>query len=475
MQQGALAGTGAPQGNKGFAAYKSATTGHIGGGSVGNYLAKELKCAGYDAVVLTGKAKRPVYLWIDDDKVEIRDAQHVWGKYALDTIKDLRRELGGDPNIEFGLIGPSGENLVRMAVFRTGFMNAQGKGGAGAVLASKNVKAIAVRGTQPVQLAHPDKMLKYIREYIPVLKSTPAYKMFSYYGTPGVTPAYANINTHNNFTTNKEFLSQHGPDVLIERYITRLKGCWSCPVHCKRFHQISSGPHAGVGSGPDVSMLMMCMQAGMTDADWILSVADLVNEYGIDWQIPMATMAWAIECFEKGVLTTADTDGLKLKFGDKETTEEMLHRMATRQGDFGNLLAEGPLIAPAILGRGSEKLSAVSKGLVGIRDPRLNEAHYFWWIGCPRGGGLQRSLNALGWMQAKKEDVLPLIGKEQADLFFSQGEKRSLGFAGLFVHAENIMALMYDSFGLCVYGGGWPTLNPHHAKFYHAATGFRCW
>jgi len=468
---GPLVGTGVPQANKAYCRYKSPLTGHIGGGSVGDHLAKELKCAGYDAIIFYGRAKKPVYLWIDDDNIEIRDATHLWGKYVLETMKSIKEEVG-DPNIKIGCIGPAGENLVRMASFRTGLMNAQGKTGGGAVLGSKNLKAFAIRGSKGPKIAHPDKFREYVREYIDEMKLLPGYALFSTYGTPGVVTAYYDLNMGNNFTENLDY-SSADPDLVLERYITRLKACFGCPVHCKRFNEVRSEPYAGIGTGPDVSLQITVFATGITDQEFTVYIGDVVNEYGLDWWQSLLTIAWAQECYEKGILTKEDTDGLELKFGDKDVVEELVHRISRREGKIGNLLAEGSYLASKILGKGSEKYCVATKGLVGARDPRLLEANIMWWLTSNRGGDLQMGLPGLSWLGGTKEQLENIIGTEETNLLFSgDPHKYALGVAGLYAYAENWMASVHDSCGICAFVSTDPSLFDWFPKLFYTVTGW---
>jgi aldehyde:ferredoxin oxidoreductase len=336
---------------------------------MGGFFAPELRWAGFDHLVIKGKAQNPSYLWIHDGEIEIRDASEVWGEDVFDTQELIKQELG-DPEVKVLCIGIAGENLVRYANVMTGMKDAAGRSGMGAVMGSKNLKAIAVRGTMDIEIRFPEQALEYNQSLIEHISSTKFAKIMQKWGTMfiyGVTNTTGLVRVRN-FQLNQ----QVGGNIEcehIEKYALGSEGCYGCVIHCRHKYQIREGPHAGIyGQGPEyTSQGAFGMEVGCNEFETVLVGNHLVNKYGLDTLEIGSMMAWAMELYEKGILTDEDTDGLKLEWGNDEAVLEMIKLIAERKG-LGDILAEGPLRAAEKIGKDSIKYLIHVKGMSNLHS-----------------------------------------------------------------------------------------------------------
>ncbi len=346
---------------------KSPLTGILGDASGGGALGGEIKFAGYDHIIIQGQAKKPVYLWVNDDEVTIRDAKHLWGKNIWETTELIREELG-DRDIKTLCIGQAGENLVKYACPMTNDERAPAETGMGAVMGSKKLKAVAVRGSKSVKIAHPERYEELVRSWfedIPKQHLTPihrkigvvyAVKMFNqFYALP--------INNSQELHRPEEEIHEFFGEEFVPKYLVRSISCFSCPHTSQKFVQVHDGPYAGEkGMRPELGpLLSICTQLGVFNFPFGLKATNMLNQYGIDAQEVGPTMAMAFECYQRGILKRKDTDGLKLEWGNQEVILELIKKIAYREG-FGNTLAEGCVNAAKIIGRGAEKYAYHIKG-----------------------------------------------------------------------------------------------------------------
>ncbi|HEY42185.1 MAG TPA: aldehyde ferredoxin oxidoreductase family protein [Dehalococcoidia bacterium] len=356
---------------------KSTLTGFVGSANMGGFFAPELRWAGFDHLVLKGKAERPVYIWIHNGEVEIRDAGNIWGQTVHDTQQIIREELG-DRDIKVLTIGPAGEKLVRFANVMTGLKDAGGRSGMGALLGSKNLKAIAVRGTMDIKIEHPAEALEYNKKIITQVTSAKVSQTQGKLGTPfiwGATNSQGLIRVRNFQLNQLENADEVEPEAL-EELAVGMAGCFGCQVHCRSKYIIPEGPYAGVyDEGPEyTSQGAFAGEPGCRNANTVLVGNHLVNIYGLDNLETGSMIAWAMELYEKGILTSKDTDGLDLRFGNDDALIEMVHRIAKRQG-LGDILAEGPLRAADKIGKDSIKYLVHVKGMSNLHsDERATPA-----------------------------------------------------------------------------------------------------
>lgn len=356
---GPLNGTIFPCSGRYSMSYKSPWTGILGDGNAGGKFAAGLKQAGYDQIIFTKKAKKPVYLWIEDENVELKDAGHLWGETTWHTNEAIIKD---DKASSVCCIGPAGENLVRTSCVITDAFDAHGMCGPGAVFGSKNLKAIGVKGTIGVNVADPDRFMELSRKVIdkkvhgPPLAGEGSYRIYNVGALRG-TPHLVDVNKADNwdwvryastakFRAHDNFVS----DRLLENTV-RLRGCCVCPTHCKRWYEVQEGPYAGLRGG-GIEFNIVKYNAVVNDLnDWgeACHLNNLYNQLGISINHG-TTIAYAIYLYEKGLLTKEQTDGLELKWGDAELITELVKKTAYRDGRLGNLLAEGHYNIGRILG-----------------------------------------------------------------------------------------------------------------------------
>jgi aldehyde:ferredoxin oxidoreductase len=328
-----------------------------------------LRWAGFDHLVVKGKADGPVYLWIHDGEIEIRDASNLWGE-DVPTTQELIQEELGDPEIKALCIGLGGENLVRYANVMTGVKNAAGRSGMGAVMGSKNLKAIAVRGTMDLEIRYPKDALEYNQKLLEHIGSTKFAQIMQKWGTMfiyGVTNTTGLVRVRN-FQLNQQ-VGGNVESEHIEKYALGTEGCYGCIIHCRHKYLIREGPYAGAyAEGPEyTSQGAFGMEVGCNNFETILVGNHLVNKYGLDTLETGSMIGWAMELYEKGILTDADTEGLKLDWGNDEAVLEMIVRIAERRG-LGDILAEGPLRAAEKIGQDSLKYCIQVKGMSNLHS-----------------------------------------------------------------------------------------------------------
>ncbi len=369
VSAGLLVGTLASASARTHIGAKSPLTGFIGSSNMGGFFAPELRWAGFDHLVIKGKADGPAYLWIHDGVIEIRDASNIWGENTLDTQELIKEELG-DPEVKSLCIGIAGENLVRFANVMTGMKNAAGRSGMGAVMGSKNLKAIAVRGTKDLEIRFPEKALEYNQGLLEHIGSTKFAQIMQKWGTMfiyGVTNTTGLVRVRN-FQLNQ----QVGGNIEcehIEKYALGSEGCYGCIMNCRHKYLIRDGPYAGTyGEGPEyTSQGAFGMEVGCNNFETVLVGNHLVNKYGLDTLEIGSMMAWAMELYEKGILTDEDTGGLKLEWGNDEAVLELVTLIAKRKG-LGDILAEGPLRAAEKIGKDSIKYLIHVKGMSNLHS-----------------------------------------------------------------------------------------------------------
>jgi aldehyde:ferredoxin oxidoreductase len=369
VSAGVLVGTLASASARTHIGAKSPLTGFVGSSNMGGFFAPELRWAGFDHLVVKGKADGPVYLWIHDGEIEIRDASNLWGE-DVPTTQELIQEELGDPEVKALCIGLAGENLVRFANVMTGVKNAAGRSGMGAVMGSKNLKAIAVRGTMDLEIRFPKDALEYNQRLLEHIGSTKFAQIMQKWGTMfiyGVTNTTGLVRVRN-FQLNQ----QVGGNVEaehIEKHALGTEGCYGCIIHCRHKYLIREGPYAGAyAEGPEyTSQGAFGMEVGCNNFETILVGNHLVNKYGLDTLETGSMIGWAMELYEKGILTDADTEGLKLEWGDDEAVLEMIVRIAERRG-LGDILAEGPLRAAEKIGQDSLKYCIQVKGMSNLHS-----------------------------------------------------------------------------------------------------------
>ncbi len=370
-----LVGSGIPGANRYSVAAISPLTGVYGEGEAGGWWSPELKRAGFDAVLVEGRADRPVYLWIRDKAVEIRDAGPLWGKDIGETQKIIEEETG-DARVRVAAIGAGGENQVRFACVVNALKHTNGRGGMGAVMGSKNLKAIAVRGSRPIPFKDKAALKQMIEWYADNFMDHPIERLLHDGGTIGwdVTELdEAGILPTRNFHSGSfEKAEDICGNTFHEKYFTGAGGCQACVVRCKRVAR-SDGPWKvdPAYGGPEYeTVAAFGSLCGISDLEAVCKAHQLCNMYTLDSISTGATVAFAMECFENGLLTRRDTDGLDLRYGNAKAMIDCVHKIARREG-VGDLLAEGSLRAARQIGGGAEAFAMQVKGQeLAMHEPR---------------------------------------------------------------------------------------------------------
>jgi aldehyde:ferredoxin oxidoreductase len=363
---GPFTGTTIPCASRMAVTGKSPLTGAVGMALTGGYFPVELKYAGYDALIVEGKAEQPTYIWIKDGKTQFRSAKKVWGMKTTDTQQIIKNELN-DQNVRIACIGPAGENLSRIACI-INEMRAAGRKGLGAVMGSKNLKAIAVRGTGSVAVASKNKLKTARGKFTEAMKESPVlYSEFSKLGTPMVvdTTSALGIFPGKNFSATGEFapVEQLGIGAQSTRNVGR-EHCYGCPVGCSQLKLARTGAYAGIlAEGPEFeTMYSFGGATGVDNIDSIIAADRLADELGLDTISAGVAIGFAMELFEKGILSNADTGGLELSFGNHEAMVMLLRLMAYREG-IGDLLSDGVKAAAEKIGKGTDQYAMHVKGL----------------------------------------------------------------------------------------------------------------
>ncbi|KXA99264.1 hypothetical protein AKJ40_03580 [candidate division MSBL1 archaeon SCGC-AAA259M10] len=326
-------------------AAKSPLTSVLGESNAGGYFGPELMFSGYPHLVIKGKAEDPVYLWIHNGTVEFRDASHLWGMDSIETQEVLKEDLGQD--VQIACIGQAGENLVKFACVRHGLKRSNGRTGIGAVMGSKSLKAVVVRGTEPFTPSNRRKVLDVLKKFYDQVTGTRLYPISSTYGTLYVyvlQHEIGGLSIRNHSKTYSPKAYDLEAETFLEKYKTRDVACRFCPVHCTNQHRAEvdiEGEELIEGEGPEW-YLMGGFGPNLDNYDWdlILKGNDLCNRYGLDIGSSTALIGWLMELFEEGLIDKPTCDGIEMNWGNKKAVVDMLHKIAKREG-IGDILAEG--------------------------------------------------------------------------------------------------------------------------------------
>jgi aldehyde:ferredoxin oxidoreductase len=416
-------------------------TGAFGESESGGFWGAELKRAGWDAIIFHGVSERPVYLWLNGDEVEFRDANHLWGMVTGDAEEQIIAEIA-DPFTKVALIGPAGENLVRYACVANDLNEVAGRTGMGAVMGSKRLKAIAVRGHTPVQVADP-ATLTGIAKWV----STTMDQNHRAYHEFGTGAAMQGKNLEGGMPTLNYRLGQFEHVDLVDAVAVRdqmreqMTACFACSVRCKKVVRIEqreeearaakNGKVAAVDpkgryrvdpkyGGPEYeTMAVFGPNLGVDDLVAICKSNEMCNYLGMDTISTGATIAWAMECYEHGILTDEDTAGRPLRFRDADAVVRLIEQIAYRQG-IGDLLAEGSQRAAATVGRGAEEFLTTVKGMeMAMHDPRHMPRMRVSYMLAPTGGdhmsqtsnrgGLRNQVGLCHFLNYEEEQSLQIL------------------------------------------------------------------
>ncbi len=384
---GPFSGTFAPSGGRYHVVTKGPLTGAIAGSNSGGSFGPELHYAGYDALILEGKAEKPVYLWIKDDNVEIRDASHLWGKWVPDTTDAVRAET--DEEAKVACIGPAGEKLVLFASIMNEMHRAAGRSGVGAVMGSKNLKAIAVVGTKPIKVADPKGFEAAVLKSRKLVFDHPVGGAgLKAYGTDvlvNILNEIGSLPTRNFQDGYFPTANKVGGETLSATVLVRPKGCFSCVISCGRVTRVKDPKLAGEGEGPEYEAAWsMGPDCGIDSMDAVTKTNMLCNEMGMDSITMGATIACAMDLNQAGLLSKDDQDGLDISFGNVDAMVELTRRTGLREG-IGNKLALGSYRFASLYGH-PEFSMTVKKQEMPAYDPRGVQGIGLEYATCNRGG-----------------------------------------------------------------------------------------
>jgi len=355
-----------------------------GSANLGGHFGPELKYAGFDHIIITGKAENPVYLWINDENVELRDAISIWGKTTYETEKILQNDLG-DNNIKIASIGPAGENLVRGSSIVADLCKVAGGSGVGCVMGDKKLKAIAVRGHGSIKIAQPERFIDAVDIALKKVKSSSNATEWRkgiieacYLPESPLWDSAALIrNGQDEYWPMEKRIRLLGKNKGVPKYKKNMTACFNCPAGCMPFYTIDEGEYKGTkGMGYWINSAAYSRRLDVDDPAASLKFHFLANQLGLDGDNAAVVLSWAFECYEKGLLTKKDTDGMELVWGNKDAMIELEKKLAYRQG-IGDLLADGVLEACRKLGKGSEQFAIHMKGQDSQDPYRINKGWGF--------------------------------------------------------------------------------------------------
>ncbi len=416
---GPLSGTSAPCASRMAVTTKSPLTGAVGMSLTGGYFPVELKFAGYDAMIIEGKSDKPVYLWINNGNVSFRPAEKVWGTNTIDCQQLIKDELN-DQNIRIACIGPAGENQSKLACI-INERRAAGRKGLGAIMGAKNLKAIAIRGSQPVAVSSDSQFSQAKTSMQNAMKESPVlYSTFAHTGTPLVVEVTSELGIFpaKNWTETGVVapVAKLGVEANAAKKVGK-EHCYKCPVACSQLKLVREGTYAGAISVPEFeAMYSLGGQTGVDNLDSIIAADRLCDELGLDNMSTGVTVGFAMELYEKGILTQEDTDGVELNFGNHEAMIKLISKMAYRRG-IGAILADGVKVAAAKIGKGAEKYALHVKGLeLPGYDVRGAKAHGLNYATAYTGADHNRGYAF--------QEIFGIPVPEAVDRFISHGKGR---------------------------------------------------
>jgi aldehyde:ferredoxin oxidoreductase len=429
-------------------AAKSPLTGAFGEAEAGGWWIPELKFAGYDAIVIKGKAQRPVYLWIHDGEAEIRDARHLWGKFSKETQNEIRKELG-DERIRIASIGPAGEKLVRFACILNDLKHANGRTGLGAVMGSKNLKAIAVRGKKKMEVADEESVKRLIK-WVKDTYEEPYFSLGNL-GTARITGMLSEqgiLPTLNFREGSFEGAEAISGETMSKTILVRRGTCYGCFVRCKREVQVTE-PYSvdPLYGGPEYeTVAAFGSTCGIDDLKAISWANQLCNAYGLDTISTGGLISFAMECYENGILKKGDAGGMDLRFGNVEAMIRMVEMIGKREG-LGDVLAEGISSAAEKLGKGADRFAMHVKGMpLPFHEPRGKTGVGLGYAVSPTGPDHMEMPHDTFWSTEAGIGLLRPLGILEPVDVFDLGPKK----VRLFVYLQQYWDLM-NSLGICMF------------------------
>lgn len=442
---GALLATAVPAASRTTVTSKSPLSGMHGDGHASGGWGASLKYAGFDCMIVQGASDKPVYIWIDDGAVQIRSASHLWGKLTSETNELLRRELN-DPEVSTVCIGPAGENKVRMAsVMHDGSdKGVSARCGIGAVMGSKNLKAIAARGTKDIGIADVDKFNEAYKEYLHVIEVDPYVPPATKYGTCRFMYHRVKFGIHGakNWQYGTFDWQPLDPEIFRRNYQLKAGSCPMCPIKCRRDYRILSGRFAGTVAKTEWETIARSITCGINDPEAVIFFSHLCNQYGLDTESTGDTVAFAMECYERGLISQKEADGLHLTFGNIQPFLETVRKIAYREG-LGDVLADGSARAAERIGKGAQRFAIHVKGVeMTAADPRGMPVRAVSYATGTRGADHLRSNPYVEELISPDEAEQWFGSKEASDMYHGvKGKGKLLKWSEDFVTIGDILGL----------------------------------
>lgn len=431
---GVLTGTPAPTSSR-TAITTLCPNGTIGTSGFGGFVGAEIRQAGYDNIIIQGISDKPVYVYLHDDTVEFRDASKVWGKDTIEAPEIIRNEIG-DPDVQVACIGSAGENLVSFACVRAGIQAASGRGGTGAIMGSKNLKAIAVRGKRGIQIAKPGEFLKVANETGKMLldnqKPQPTSTKISYKSVDlNASPNDRGVSVFGNFEAVdwEEIGAQnfaHGGVEYYDKYYYARVGCNGCPIF--RCYRICDDPETGLGTAKCYAPVMFTFRVWNREFAVMEAAGHLCNKYGLDVLSTANIIAFLMELYHRGIITEKETDGIPMKRGDKEAIITTIHKIGRQEG-FGRLFRDGVLSGARKIGRDTEEFAMAVKGQeIGLHEFRGRKGTALVLaVNTKRGGGeYPHPENIWSKNKVSNEAIYPSSYENKAEMVYESTHEQMI-------------------------------------------------
>jgi aldehyde:ferredoxin oxidoreductase len=447
---GLLTGSMFPQASRHVVAALSPLTDVWGESHAAGFWGAELKFAGYDAIIFTGASSDPVYLHIQNDSVELLDASDIWGTSVFETDDWIREKHSKRARVLS--IGQAGENKVRFAAVMNDRDRASARSGLGAVMGAKGLKAISVRGTGKLEVADPKDYLNQMDIFYERMLANPFTKERAKYGTTNLVELMNHIGRLPSYNMRQgvfegfEKISGH---TITEKHLVKPRSDWSCLQRCGRYTRVKEGPYKYIGGSPEFeSQSSLGSRCGNDNLESVLFSHHLANMYGMDTISLGATISWAMEAWDEGLLTSEDTGGIDLAWGNHETVVKLTEMIALREG-FGDILAEGSVRAAERIGRGTEKfVMTVKKQEIAGQEPRAQKSMGLAAVTAARGADHLYAFPVLDEAGFDKE-IKERFGEQYLP---EMADRLNPKYKGIMVKECEDFMVMVESVGLCKYG-----------------------
>ncbi|MFH1031308.1 MAG: aldehyde ferredoxin oxidoreductase family protein [Chloroflexota bacterium] len=457
FSNGALAGTAVQAVSRWMVCTKSPLTGAFARSVGGHDFGAWLKFAGYDLIIVEGKAQRPVYLHLSKDGCRINSASELWGKDTKETQESLIKQYGSSTRV--ACIGPAGEKLVRFAGIFSGSRTAA-RCGVGTVMGSKNLKAIAITTQRNLQLVDPEALSQLAKEQTAIMRTNKGYQNHKEWGTTRTQNVTNELGVYP--VKNFRYGRQIGYEKILGEEYRKLRtdeiGCYACSARCGKVHTVVGGPYAGaVSEGPEYETIWAFTGSiDSTNIEATIAADQLCDELGLDTISTGNTIGFAYELYEKGIITKADTDGFELTYGNHAPILPLIEKIAKREG-FGNILAEGSVRAAAKIGKGAEDYTMQVKGLeMPAYEPRGTKAMGYNYA--------TASIGASHCFGYARQDVFGAIIPRPSDRF------AEVENADLVIFNQDVNAFRETGI-ICTFAANWDWANPLFGKMLVAARG----